>query len=535
MPDITEAKMKTVSAAMIEKLNRLEHFTLRTDRGVLWEVSAPGLHILLVSYMYMKFTGERGKAALLHHSASGDFFNKTYDILTKAGLTRDFVPDVWGYIRELNKYASTSKDPETKASTNLQLFRFIQELLEKLLFQEYCARTGREIKEQDEIFRKLIVAADSFVVRGPDGSVQLYAGYPWFDQSWGRDTFISMNGLLLVTERFECAKSVFNFYARMQDKDGLLPNRVFANGLREYNTADASLWFIEALNLYRMSDKSREGESFVKKMIPTVNRIIDYYTKPSGEIYLDKDNLVVVPAQWTWMDASIGGKPVTPRNGKPVEIQALFHNALAAASTFNYLLGNKRLAARYTEMKETVAKAINERYFANGKPYPFDVLDGDPHGGATRPNALFLVSLSMNGDLLSKEKKEAIAATIDGELMTPYGLRSLSPNDAQYSGRYDTFAPLEVKDRSYHQGAVWPFLLSQCLRAKKRAAANPGEQSEMKDLVRSRISSLLYVIKDKDTVPELFSGSEPYAPGGAVSQAWSVAAMMDILDYLNRD
>ncbi|MHB9155256.1 MAG: amylo-alpha-1,6-glucosidase [Endomicrobiales bacterium] len=525
--------MKTISNAMIEKLNRLENFTLRSQGGILWDVNAPGLHILLGSYMYIKFTGERGKAALVHHSASGDFFNKTYDILTKAGLTRDVAPEVWGYIRELNKYASTNKDPETKASANLQLFRFLQELLENILSQEFMARTGRELLEPQEIFRKLVVAADSFVVHNPDGSIQLFGGYPWFDHSWGRDTFISLNGLLLITERFEYAKSVFNFYARMQDKEGLLPNRVLPNGKREYNSADASLWFVEALKKYHLAAKSKEGDTFVKKMIPTVNKIIDCYTKPSGEIYLDADKLVAVPAQWTWMDAAPGGRPVTPRNGKPVEIQALFYNALAVASEFNYLLGNRRLAARYDELGKSVAEAVNKRFFKGGRPYPWDVLDGDPHGGAVRPNAVFLLSLSKGENLLPQDKKEAVLQVIESELLTPYGLRTLSPNDAAYAGRYETFAPMEVKDRYYHQGTVWPFLMSHYVTAKARVWKDKNAD-ELKNCIREKISSLIYTVKDKDTVPELFGGSEPYAPGGAVSQAWSVAAMIEIIDFLNR-
>jgi len=524
--------MRTISNTMAEKLNLFENFNLRYDGGesLLWNVNAPGLHVLLVAGHYIKFTGEKGKSALLYHSSRGDFFNKTYDILNRAGLTKDYIPEVWGYIRELNKFASVSKDPETKANTNLQLFRFIQEFMGELMYNDYSDRVGSEIEENPDVFKKLIVAADSFVVRLPDGNVRLLAGYPWFDQSWSRDTFISIGGLLLLTGRHEYAKSVFNFFAANQNKDGLLPNWIYFSGTKDYNSADGSLWFIEALNKYRMHERSAAGDTFIKKMALVVNRIIACYTKTYGDIHMDRDNLIVVPAQWTWMDAAPGGKPVTPRNGKPVEIQALFYNALSIASEFNYIAGDKKLAGEYAQLKKEVAKSINNRYFEYGRLYPFDVIDGDSHSDAIRPNALFLLSLSMVDDLLSLDKKEAILDTVEKELLTPYGIRTLTPNDPRYIGTYDTFAPMEVKDLAYHQGAAWPYLLSHYVSACMRVRKNTDEELAK---IKERTNRLFYMIKDKDTVGELYNGSEPQLPGGTVSQAWSVSAMLEILCLLN--
>lgn len=524
--------MKAISNVMAEKLNLLENFTLAYNDGkdILWDIKAPGLHVLLVCYHYIKYTGETGKAALLYHSERGDFFSKTYDILTRAGLTRDYIPEAWGYIRELNKFASISKDPETKANTNIQLFRFIQEFMGEILINDFISRTGTELEESGDVFRKLIVAADSFVVRIPDGNIRVMAGYPWFDQSWCRDTFVSLSGLLLATGRYEYAKSVFNFFASQQNKEGMLPNTVYSNGAKNFNSADGSLWFIEALNKYRLAVKSASGDAFIKKMTSVVNKIIACYIQPYGDIYMDKDSLIVVPAQWTWMDAAPNGRPVTPRNGKPVEVQALFYNALAIASEFNYLSGDKKLAAEFATLKKKVAIAINNRYFDYGRMYPFDVIDGDSHADAIRPNALFLVSLSMVDDLLPQYKKEAIMDTVEKELLTPYGPRTLTPNDPRYIGTYDTFAPLEVKDQAYHQGTIWPYLISHYAFAALRISKNPeGTIIRIKD----RMSSLLYSVKDKDTIGELFSGSEPHRPGGTVSQAWSVAGMLETLDTLN--
>jgi len=524
--------MKAISNIMTEKLNLLENFALMCDGGKtpLWNINAPGLHVLLVAGHYIKFTGERGKSALLYHSERGDFFNKTYDILNRAGLTKDYIPEAWGYLRELNKFASISKDPETKANTNLQLFRFIQEFMVEVLYNDFSDRVGKEIEENKDIFKKLIVAADSFVVRLPDGNVRLLAGYPWFDQSWCRDAFISMGGLLLLTGRYEYAKSVFSFFASQQNRDGLLPNRIYFSGTRDYNNADGSLWFIEALNKYRLQVGAAAGDAFIKKMTLVVNNIIACYTKPAGDIYLDRDNLVTVPAQWTWMDAAPGGRPVTPRNGKPVEIQALFYNALSIGSEFNYISGDKKLAGEYDALKKEVAKSINNRFFEYGRAYPFDVVDGDGHSGAVRPNALFLLSLSEVDDLLTQERKIAILDTIEKELLTPYGIRTLTPNDPKYIGTYDTFARIDIKDQAYHQGTAWPYLLSHYVYADLKVRKKTDTELTA---IREIISRLLYMIKDKDTVCELFSGSEPYLPGGTVSQAWSVAAMLEILYTLN--
>lgn len=526
---------KSINNTIIEKLNRTENFTLRYDDGesVLWDISAPGLHVLLVAYHYLRFAGERGKWSLLYHSYTGDFFKKAYDILNRVGLTEDFAPEIWGYIRKLNKYANASTAIEVKASTNIQLFTFIQDFLENVLYKEYVSRTNKRIYENQDIFKELLVAADSFVVRDEDGTIRINAGYPWFNNSWCRDSFIAMPGLLLATERYEYAKSVFNSYARYQNKDGLLPNRILPRGEGEYNNADGSLWFIEALNRYYTAAKSKDAENFIKRMIPTVDRIMERYISSSGDIYLDKDNLVAVPAQWTWMDAAPLGRPVTPRNGKPVEIQALFYNALGIASKFNSIFGHRKLAVKYDEMKAGVRAAINERYFPEGRNYPLDVLDGDSHGAALRPNALFLVSLSNVEDLLPPERKAAIVETVEQELLTPYGIRTLSPSDPRYIGRYDTFSPMKVKDLAYHQGTVWPYLMSHYVMARKRVMGDRGD--ELTQDIKKRVDALLALVNRNETLCEVFSGDAPFAAGGAVSQAWSVGALLEIFDLLNEN
>jgi predicted glycogen debranching enzyme len=300
----------------------------------------------------------------------------------------------------------------------------------------------------------------------------------------------------------------------------------------EYNTADASLWFIEALNRYYLLSRDEEKSSFVKEMLPTVNRIVESYLSPAGSIYMDRDNLVVVPAQWTWMDAIVAGNPVTPRNGKPVEIQALMFNALGIADRFNRLVGGRKSAERYGKLREDVGDTINSRFFKDFKAYPYDVIDGDAHGAAVRPNALLLMSLSDADNLLTPDKKEAILDVARQELLTPYGLRTLSPRDPAYIGRYDTFAPMAVKDLAYHQGTVWPYLLSHYAMACRNARPDlKGE--DIRGELEPQLQTLLSYVLDNGTLPEVFAGDAPHAPGGAVSQAWSVAALLELFDILN--
>ncbi len=348
-------KLEPVHKDIIKKLQKVENLTLRYNEGkdILYDLNVPGLHLLLVAYQYIKFTGERGQWTLWHHSFHNDFFTKVYDILNKAGLTEEILPEAWKELRELKREADALKDARAKANINIQLFGFIQGLLENILYQQYIARGNKAI--EDALFKKLLVAADSFVARDEEGGVKILAGYPWFDQSWGRDTFISLPGLLLTTGRYEDAKAVFRYYAKYQRADGIIPNRIFLDGKVHYNTADGSLWFVDAL--YRYYQTTRDTE-FMEEMLPVVNKILDCYTSPQGDVYLDEDNLVVVPAQWTWMDADPEGKghPVTPRNGKPVEIQGMFYNALGIAAELNLYFGNTERAEELNRAREEIER-----------------------------------------------------------------------------------------------------------------------------------------------------------------------------------
>ncbi len=519
--------MNALNADVLARLNRLENFTLKFNGGdkVLWDLNVPGLHVITVAYQYMRFAWEQGRLSLLFHSSRNDFFNKTYDILARAGADAATCPDLWQYLRALEKEALDADNPEARSDINVRLFGFIQALLEHSLYADHVRRAGRTEGQDDDVFRKLLVAADSFVWYDPQGNVRILAGYPWFDQSWGRDTFISLPGLLLASGRYGDAKNVLRFYAANQRGDGLIPNRVHNDGRREYNSADASLWFIEALYRYYLIAKDVSRDSFMMEMVPTVNKIVGLYTASSGDIFMDGDRLVRVPAQWTWMDSVVDGVPVTPRNGKPVDIQALFHNALGVAEFLNHEFGDRRAGSRCGRIRDLVRETIQARFFPNGRAYPPDVVDGDPRGDAVRPNAVFLMSLSMNDALVPSGWRSRIVDCIERELLTPYGLRTLSPADPCYMGRYNTFAPMEIKDLAYHQGAAWPWLLSHYLIAKHRLSSSM--EGIAKDIGQA-LKELFRFAGEKNGVPELFSGDEPFSEGGAVTQAWSVGALLEM-------
>ncbi|MEI8217790.1 MAG: amylo-alpha-1,6-glucosidase, partial [Elusimicrobiota bacterium] len=517
-----------VSALMGLQARAVEQFTLRSRNGTdtLMDLRVPGLAVLGVAYQFLKLAGDPGKQSLIHHSRNDDFFIKAFDMLTRAGVTEETAPEIWAYVNSLHSRALASPDDEMKVNRTIELFGFVQALQETVSYAAYVSRGGTERSVDKKVFKKLLAAADSFIAQKADGATEFLAGYPWFAESRSRDIFTSMSGILLAAGRYAEAREMFEFFAAHQRGDGLMPGRIFPDGKAEYTTADGSLWYIEALEQYYQRTGDKE---FIKKMQPVVNRIIECYARPQGDIRLDTDGLVVTPAQWTWMDAAPQGNSVTPRNGKAVEIQALFYNALAIAADINRLARDHAQADQCEELKTRVGRAINTRFFEEGREYPADVVDGDPRGNAIRPNAVFLVSLSKVDDLLPQERKEAILKTVEEELLTPYGLRTLSPQDEQYTGVYDVLQPQEIKDRAYHQGTARPFLIVHYVRA--RAMARPRTK-DMEREILSFINNLVHIMTANNTLPELFSGDEPQMPGGAVSQASSVAALLEVYDLL---
>jgi predicted glycogen debranching enzyme len=355
-------------------------------------------------------------------------------------------------------------------------------------------------------------------IKNIDGQVEIWAASrDWFMEEWGRDTFVSLPGILLVNGRFEEAKSVFRRFASFE-KEGLIPNKINKGNVM-YNTADAPMWFIQAVKKYLRYTKDM---GFVNDMLPVMRRIIGAYKNGASYqrygndrvIKMDDDGLIISPAQATWMDADCFGKacPITPRNGKTVEVNALWYDNLRFLS---------QIDNDYESLAIQVKKSFNKRFWNSSEKCLYDVVDGDPHGRAVRPNMVFAVS--HGGDLLSARRQKMIVRKVEKELLTPGGLRTLSPKDSYYRETYDTYLPVEKKDLAYHQGSAWPWLMGGFCDTLAKVGKSKKIKNYIAPLVRFCLESPF------KSLPELFSGNPPYEPGGTTSQAWSVAEVLRVI------
>ncbi len=377
------------------------------------------------------------------------------------------------------------------------------------------------LTEAPDWIDQLILASDSFIFSRPLPGIEdgesVIAGYPWFGD-WGRDTMIALPGLALATGRYESARRILNTFARFVDK-GMLPN-VFpgAGDAPDYNTVDAALWYIEAWRAYLESTSDLPA---LREVYPVLADIIDWHCKGTRYgIQLDSDDGLLrageVGVQLTWMDAKVGDWVVTPRIGKPVEINALWFNALESMASFAERLGKPADAYRQlaTQAREGFRRFLNPN---NGGLY--DVLDTPDGMDATiRPNQIFAVSLPHSP--LSTEEQQRVVNLCGRELFTSYGLRSLSPGHHDYRPRYQ--GGVWERDGSYHQGPVWGWLLAHYAIAELRITGDTT-------LARQRLSPLRDHLMDAGlgTVSEIFDGSAPHRARGAPSQAWSVACALE--------
>ena len=384
-------------------------------------------------------------------------------------------------------------------------------------------------------------AADSFV-KHVGGTVQIWAANrDWFLEEWGRDTFISFQGILLVTKRFDEAKQVVRDFATYE-KNGLIPNRIKKNTI-EYNSVGAPLWFIQAMKSYW----EYTGDlNFVTEMLPVLRRIIDAYKNGTSyerfgkkqTIKMDEnDALIVSPPQATWMDADpsgIGKTIVTPRNGKAVEINALWYDNIRLLAILERQEKNLLKAKDYDSLADDIKKSYNSKFWNWSENAFLDVIEGDAHGGAIRPN--MVLAVSHGGDLLSENRQMGVVESAQKDLLTPGGLRTLSPRDSQYRGIFDTYLPMNKKDLAYHQGTAWPWLIGPYCDALAIVRQHQGESaSSIRDEIARNIGPLVRFCVESPykSLPELFSGDPPYEPGGTTSQAWSVGEVLRILEKYN--
>jgi glycogen debranching enzyme len=377
--------------------------------------------------------------------------------------------------------------------------------------------------------RQLVLAAAQFPVRRPLGDEPdahtILAGYPWFGE-WSRDAMIALPGLTLETGRPDVARSILRSAARSLDQ-GMLPNvfpetRLASGELAQYNTADATLWYFEALRQYYVATSDK---ALIEELYPKLAEIIDWHVRGTRyAIQVDEaDGLLHAGqpgVQLTWMDAKVDGQVVTPRVGKPVEINALWYNALRTISRFAFELDKP--PGDYVRMAERVQRTFS-RFWNAEAGYCYDVLDAEglnePGGNdaSLRPNQILAVSLPESP--LSEDQRRAVVDICARRLVTPYGLRSLDSADLHYHGEYSG-SPAS-RDGAYHQGTVWAWLLGPFVLAHLRVYRDAAQAlTFLEPIARSLVA---YGV---GSVGEIFDGEPPFHPRGAIAQAWSVAEIL---------
>ncbi len=376
--------------------------------------------------------------------------------------------------------------------------------------------SGRTVNRLAETLR---LASGTFIVQR--GSRQtVIAGYPWFTD-WGRDTFISLPGLCLVTGRHKEAWHIIESFAA-HISEGMIPNR-FPDGGEppEYNTIDASLWFVHAIDRYlTYSRKTTNVRSFAW---PAIKQILDGYRRGTRyNIHMDTDGLITGGApglQLTWMDAKIGDWVVTSRQGKPVEIQVLWIRALEVGERMAGLFGESDYGVACRADRMRAEQSFRQRFWCEPGGYLYDVIDGpDGDDPSLRPNQVYAIALC--DGLVTEVQATQVLHVVRDQLLTPVGLRTLSPADHRYRGRYE--GGVRERDSAYHQGTVWPFLLGPFVTAWVKTF---GRTSKARAEARSFLDGLGKHVHEAcvGQVSEIFDGDAPHYPRGCPAQAWSIA------------
>jgi predicted glycogen debranching enzyme len=367
---------------------------------------------------------------------------------------------------------------------------------------------------------KLHKAADAYFVQRGTGKT-LIAGYPWFGD-WGRDTFIALRGLCLATGRFEDAKDILVEWAGTVS-EGMLPNRFPDHGeTPEFNSVDASLWYVIASHEFLQTASSSCTADQTAKIESAIEAILEGYSKGTRfGIRLDECGLLAcgVPGvQLTWMDAKVGDWVVTPRIGKPVEVQALWLNALWIGAQRN---------PRWQSVFDSGQRSFRSRFWNESRRCLFDVIDRDHQHGTSdaslRPNQIFAVG-GLPLCLLEEEPARAVVDVVEALLLTPKGLRSLGPQEPDYRAHYE--GGVVQRDGSYHQGTVWPWLMGAFVEAWLRVR---GNSSSAKERARNRFLPPLYEHLDEaglGHVSEITDAEAPYTPRGCPFQAWSLGELL---------
>jgi len=364
----------------------------------------------------------------------------------------------------------------------------------------------------------VLLAADSFVVKNFIGKTSIIAGYHWFEP-WGRDTFISLPGIMLVTGRYKDARDILQNFIQYC-KGGLIPNFITdKTGEPAYNTVDGTFWYVNAVLQYL---KYSGDFQFVKKELwESLQSIVEYHQKGTlFGIRLDDDGLIMHDSRLTWMDAVVGQEVITPRAGKAVEIQALWYNALRTMELLASKFGEPSLAEKYADMANKTSKSFNAKFWNISKGCLFDVVEAKGVDASLRPNQIFAVSLDFT--MLDNDKSTKVVEAANRELLTPYGLRTLSIDDPKFVGK--CFGNRRSRDTAYHNGTIWPWLLGPYITAyvKVNGYSAQSRDNAFRNLLLPLFSLGIHQ-GGLGTINEIYDGDPPNMPRGCISQAWSVA------------
>jgi predicted glycogen debranching enzyme len=370
---------------------------------------------------------------------------------------------------------------------------------------------------------------ERFLIHEPNGRPAILAGYHWFD-AWGRDALISLPGLTFCSNR---EKEGLEILVRIgeTEKNGLIPNYFGTSpDSHAYNSADASLWYVWAVQ--QMREWTGRDDLVKSAFLPVVRRIIKAFRNGTDQgIFMDAEGLLHAGSpgtQLTWMDARVNGVPVTPRHGCAVELNALWYNALAFLDEIAQAFQIPE--DRCPDLLDQVRKSFNERFWVEDEQYLGDVYLDGVLDRTIRPNQIFAVSLPH--PVLDAERQHGVLETVRRHLLTPFGLRSLSPRNPAYAGVYEG-TPAE-RDGAYHQGTVWPWLLGAYGEAVLRTSRDrPRAVKSLLDTITPLLSRHLYE-SGLGSLSEIFDGNPPHQPNGCIAQAWSVGELVRLLHLLKK-
>ena len=461
-----------------------------------------------------------------------DLFYREEEKRGEASMDEGYQPGYFDFQIPKNsetKFAITAtvSDTREEAAKTLDSFGSNASDIGNLLGEELNRRTRslsefssiNRLPEENDGLNWLLQSANDFVVKGTENKRFVIAGYQWFG-SWGRDSFVSLPGLMLANPRFEDARNVILDYTNYC-KLGLIPNLIDdKTGEPLYNTVDGTLWYINSILQFL---KYTGGFEFVKKFLwPTLVDIVQNHKQGTmNNIRVDADGLLAHGPQLTWMDTIVDDAPFTPRSGKAVEVQALWYNALLTMKLLAEKFGEPHIAEEYSKMATNAKNSFNGKFWDKERNCLFDVItDSGAPDSSIRPNQIIVGALDFS--IIDSDRANRVVDFVQAELLTPVGLRTLSPKDPRYKGRYEGDRP--SRDRAYHSGTIWAWLTGPLTTAYLKAK---GYQESNIQYALNNFITPLFTSEIRrgglGTLNEINDGDPPYTPRGCIAQAWSVA------------